>query len=84
MKDVGGMAFEDAWVVTEGWVKTAKMIFPTKESAEAYLSMAKVPQGEVMPLARYHDRIKNNTKRDVISRLDRDWAHTRNSVIWED
>jgi hypothetical protein len=80
----GGIEWDDAWLVTKGWGEDPVMLFPTKESAEAYKSMAAIPQGGVKKLSDHLRKKESTIKKRLIQKMDQGWTNVRNEATWED
>jgi hypothetical protein len=80
----GGIEWDDAWLVTKGWGEDPVMLFPTKESAEAYKSMAAIPHGGVKKLSDYLKKKESTIKKRLIQKMDQGWTNVRNEATWED
>ena len=79
----GGIEFDDAWLVTEGWGNDPMMIFPDEDSARA---AAKMMTGTNIKADRLRDWMasrERTIKKTIITRLDREWTQARETVTWD-
>lgn len=80
----GGIEWDEAWLVTKGWGEDPVMLFPTKESAEAYKSMSSLTNGQVKRLSEHIRKQESKVRKRLIQKMDAGWTGVRNEVTWED
>jgi hypothetical protein len=80
----GGIEWDEAWLVTKGWGEDPVMLFPTKESAEAYKNMCGLIQVGVKRLSEHLKKKESTIKKRLIQKMDQGWTNVRNEATWED
>jgi hypothetical protein len=80
----GGIEWDEAWIVTKGWGEDPVMLFPTKESAEAYKNMCGLSQVGVKRLSEHMEKKKQKIRKEIINELDYAWTQARNAATWKD
>jgi hypothetical protein len=80
----GGIEWDEAWIVTKGWGEDPVMLFPTKESADAYKNMCGLSQVGVKRLSDHLKKKESTIKKRLIQKMDQGWTNVRNEATWED
>lgn len=83
--EMSGCPFGEAWVVTTGWDNRQPLyIMPTEASAKVYIDMRNVQNGKAVKLQDFLRRRDQDTRRNVITTLDRAWTSARDNATWEE